>query len=83
MLFPGWVVSNILNILRSVEMSGATHTVTQYQILEDLDLSIGAKRTSNLVLRMLYLRHVHNGKWWKEWGFQINTDTVSSVATGH
>jgi len=48
-----------------------------------LDLSIGAKRTSNLVLRMLYLRHVHNGKWWKEWGFQINTDTVSSVATGH
>jgi len=57
--------------------------VTQHQILEDLHLSIGAQRTSNLVLRMLYLRHVHNGKWRKELGFQINTDTVSSAATCH
>jgi len=41
MLFPGRVVSNILNTLRSVEMSRATHTMTQHQILEDLHLSIG------------------------------------------
>lgn len=38
-LFPGRVVSNILNTLRSVEMSGATHTMTQHQILEDLCIS--------------------------------------------
>jgi hypothetical protein len=64
-------------------MSGATHTVTQHQILKDLRLSFGAQRTSNLVLRMLSLRHMHDGEWWKEWGFQINTDTVSSAATCH
>jgi len=42
MLCPGQVVSSVLNTLRSVEMSGTTHTVTQHQILEDLHLSIGA-----------------------------------------